>query len=72
MGKIKGWKKTSKNFWKNEYNKNKSVTINPYNKSYIVQNEQGFNAKGLISIVSSKIKANKHATRYMREHSKGY
>jgi len=65
---MKDWKKTGKDFWRNKKNTKKTVEINPYNKSYIIQNEKGFNAKGLISIVSSKVKAMKKAKAYMRTH----
>jgi len=66
----KCWKKVSKSkdyiTWKNIKNPKKSVEIEPYNKSYIIQNEKGFNAKGLISIESSKVKALARAKSYMK------
>ena len=65
---LKDWKKISNNLWRNIKNKNRIVKIEPYNKSYIIQNEKGFNAQGLIGIVSSKVKAMKKAKAYMRKH----
>lgn len=67
MVKLKCWKKVGKDIWRN---KNKKVEINPWNKSYIIQTEKGFNAEGLIEIASSKVKAKKHARDYMKKHDK--
>ena len=68
--KLKCWKKSGKDVWRNTKNNKRIVEINPYNKSYIVQTEKGFNAEGLISIESSKVKAMKQAIVYMRKHNK--
>lgn len=58
-----GW-----NRWNNLKDKTKFVEMYPYNKSYIVQNEKGFNADGLITVVSSKVKALKRVKEYLKEH----
>ena len=65
---LKDWKKTGKDFWRNRRDSKRTVEIYPWNKSYIVQTEEGFNADGLITIQSSKVKALKRASEYMREH----
>lgn len=68
MTKLKCWKKTGKDFWRNNKNPKMTVEIEPYNKSHIVTNEKGFNAEGLITISSSKVKALRRAREYMGEH----
>ena len=65
---LKDWKRTGKDIWRNRKNNDKIVEINPYNKSYIIQTEKGFNADGLIEIKSSKVKALRSAKSYMRTH----
>ncbi len=70
MTKLKCWKKTSKDYWKNTKDSKQIVEIKPWNKSYIITNEKGFNAEGLIEIKSSRIKAEKSAKEYMKEHDK--
>jgi hypothetical protein len=65
------WKKAGMNNWRNIHNSKKSVSIESYNKSYIVQNEKGFNAEGLIEIASSKVKARKSAVEYMEKYPYG-
>lgn len=73
MTKLKhtSWKKVGVGDWRNIHNNRKSVSIESYNNSYIVQNEKGFNAEGLIDIVSSKVKARKAAVEYMETYPNG-
>lgn len=70
MKKLKCWKKTTgKDEWRNIKYRNKLVEIYSWNKSHIVQNEKGFNAKGLIRITKSKSKALASAQEYMGGHN---
>lgn len=66
--KLKCWRKTGKDEWRNIKNNKKLVEINPWNKSHIVQTEKGFNTEGVITIESSKVKAMKRAKEYMKKH----
>jgi hypothetical protein len=72
MAKIKNWEKKTKYLWMNSKNPKKKVIIDDigYNR-YIVQNEKGFNAQGLIAIERSLVKATKRASAYMRSHPNG-
>lgn len=65
---LKDWKKTSEGHWRNIKDNKNFIELYPYNNSYIVQTEKGFNAEGLITIASSKVKANKRAREYMKKH----
>ena len=67
--KLKCWKKSGKDEWRNIKDRKKLVEINPYNKLYIVQTEKGFNADGLITIQKSKKKAESRAKDYMKKHN---
>ena len=71
MSKLKCWKKTGENFWRNE---RQFVEMYPYtgtiHKTYIVTNEKGFNAEGLIALERSKVRALQRAKEYMKDHDR--
>ena len=69
---VKGWKKNGNNEWRNINDTRRFVTISDMGaRRYVIQNEKGFNAEGLIGIVSSKVKARAKATNYMRRYPRG-
>ena len=70
MTKLKCWKKSNVwGSWRNVKNPKKIVDITDMGaRRYTIETEKGFNAKGLIGIESSKVKALARAKSYMKEH----
>ena len=70
---VKSWEKGKYwGEWRKKDNPKKIVEITDMGAHrYVIQNEKGFNAEGLISIKGSKVKAIKSAKEYMSMNAKG-